>query len=433
MCQIFLLLKKFIIYEKLKISQLPLLTDILFVATLKNYSARCHYYFFLNLILIFIPMALEPQAQLRKFLEKSQKILILIPENPETDAIGSSWALYYFLKKINLQPAIAFSGKIPEKFGFLPVPEKFFSEISGARDFVLSFDTTRNKIIRVRQKEEDDRYNIFVTPKKGSIDPRDFSFILAKFNYDLVVTIDCSDLEKLGSIYIKNTDLFFEVPVANIDYHSENDNFGQINLVDITASSSAEILFELFQNINPEMIDQNISTCLFTGLIGATESFQKKNTTPKALSFAAQLMEKKANQSEIVRWLYKTQPLRILKLWGRAMAKINWEEEIQLVWSAISVEDLVQSRGTISDLPIVLEKIQESYSEGKFFMTIYNDTPQSSVALIKTKASKLAQKIYPFLNGNFQNGILEIKIEEEKNLEKTGLALTRKIQKLLSQ
>jgi len=65
-------------------------------------------------------------------------------------------------------------------------------------------------------------------------------------------------------------------------------------------------------------------------------------------------------------------------------------------------------------------------------MTIYNDTPQSSVALIKTKSSKLAQKIYPFLNGNFQNGILEIKIEEEKNLEKTGLALTRKIQKLLS-
>lgn len=377
-------------------------------------------------------MSLEPQAQLQKFLEKSHHILILIPENPETDAIGSSWALYYFLKKINLQPAIAFSGKIPEKFGFLPSPEKFFPEISGARDFVLSFDTSRNKIIRVKQKEEDGRYNIFVTPEKGSIDPRDFSFILAKFNYDLVVTIDCSDLEKLGSLYIKNTDLFFEVPIANIDYHSENDNFGQINLVDITASSSAEILFDLFKNINPEIVDQNISTCLFTGLIGATESFQKKNTTPKALSVAAQLMEKKANQTEIVRWLYKTQPLRILKLWGRAMSKINWEENIQLIWSAISVEDLVQSRGTIADLPIVLEKIQESYSEGKIFMTIYNDTPQSTIALIKIPSSKLAQKIYPFLNGTIQNGIIEIKIEEEKDLEKTGNALVKKIKTLLS-
>ena len=45
-------------------------------------------------------MSLEPQEQFKTFLEKSQEVLILIPENPSGDAVGSAWALYFFLKKI---------------------------------------------------------------------------------------------------------------------------------------------------------------------------------------------------------------------------------------------------------------------------------------------------------------------------------------------
>ena len=44
-------------------------------------------------------MVLEPQEQFKKFLAESKDILILIPENPSADAVGASWALYYFLEK----------------------------------------------------------------------------------------------------------------------------------------------------------------------------------------------------------------------------------------------------------------------------------------------------------------------------------------------
>ncbi len=375
-------------------------------------------------------MSLSPQEQLQNFLEKSQEILILIPENPSADAIGSAWALYWFLKKQATSTTVAFTHKIPTKFNFLPEPQEQLNKISGARDFVLSFDTSRNKIIQVRQEEKENRFNILVTPEKGAIDPQDFSFILAKFKYDLLIVIDSPDLENLGNLYTQNTDLFFEVPIVNIDSHSNNDNFGQINLVDVTASSSAEIITRFLENLTPKQIDQKIATCLLTGLIGATDSFQKKNTTPKALATSAILMDYQANQQEIIRWLYKTQPLHILKLWGRAMAKINWDFPSRLVWSTLDVEDFVQSRSKSSDLPLILEKLAENYSEGRIFMLLYNDTPQTTIAIIKTTTSEEKNKISTHLETTFKQELLEIKLAQP-NLIEAGKFLAQKLKNIL--
>lgn len=354
-------------------------------------------------------MSLEPKQQFKEFLEKSKNILIVIPENPSGDAVGSTWALYYFLEKTGKAPSIAFSNNLSAKYNFLPKPERVATEISSARDFILSFDTSRNKISNVHCEEKEGKYEIFITPEKGSVDPRDFSFIPAQFKYDLVIVLDSPDLEKLGKIYENNADLFFEVPVVNIDWRSENDNFGKVNLIGTTSSSCAEILYYLMEEIAPEMLDEKICQCLLTGIISATDSFQKKNTTPKSFLTAAILMDKGANQQEIVRWLYKTQPLNILKLWGRVMSKVKWDENLKLIWSEITVEDFIQSRTAPENLPVILEKLQDNFSEGKFFMALYNDTISSCIAVIKSNPEDLA-KIQIALDGQRKTGIVEAKM-----------------------
>ena len=222
-------------------------------------------------------MSLAPLEQFKTFLEKSQEVLILIPENPSGDAVGSAWALAFFLEQKNINATVAFSNNLSSKYAFLPRPKTVIGEISGARDFVLSFNTHKNKIVDLKTEKTDDKFVIYLTPEKGSIDPRDFSFILAKFKYDLIVIFDCTDLERLGKIYEFNPELFFEVPIVNIDHHGSNENFGQINLVDITASSSSEILSDFLERNYPGFSDKTISECLLTGIIAATESFQKKD------------------------------------------------------------------------------------------------------------------------------------------------------------
>ena len=330
-------------------------------------------------------MSLKPFEQLEKAIAKSKDILILLPQNPSGDAIGAGWAFYLFLKDIKKEATIAVNDPFNniDKFSFLPKPSKITGTISGARDFILSFNTEHNKIIDVKTERKENEIRIHITPEHGAIDPRDFSFIPAKFKYDLVIALDSPDKETLGKIYEENPDIFYEVPVINMDHHNSNDNFGQINLVDITASSTSEIIFSTLQKISPNSLSENISTCLLAGIISSTESFQNRNTTPKSLQISASLMDKGADQQEIIRHLYKTQPLRLLKLWGRVMAHLKWDENLKLAWSLVSIEDFVQSRSKPEDIPLILKKIQDNYSSGKIFLVLYNDTPQSVKGIIK--------------------------------------------------
>jgi len=375
-------------------------------------------------------MSFEPQEQLKSFLEKSREVLIVLPENPSGDAVASACAFYFFLQNIGLSGTMAMAQSIPEKLKFLKHPERIVSEISGARDFVLSFGTRNNNIIDVRTERKENAFNIFVTPEHGIIDPKDFSFILAKFKYDLIVVIDSPDLEKLGTVFEKNSDLFFEVPVVNIDHESDNDNFGQINLVDVTASSCSEIIYGLLKGINPEALDLTIVQSLLTGIISATDSFQKKNTTPKSFLVAAELMEKGADQQEIIRWLYKTQPLRLLKLWGRIMAKINWEEPARLAWAVVCVEDFVQSRSNPADLPQILERFQENYSEGKIFMLVYNDTPATSIALVHISDKEELSRLNKELGGRIASSQHLEMAFQKSNLDEVGELLAARIMQL---
>ena len=320
-------------------------------------------------------MSLTPVQQFQELLKKTAAPLILIPAYPSRDALASSFALAIFLKNAGKPVTLAGEHLNTDKevLDFLTQPENTIASISGARDFVLSFNTTRNKILNVRTEKAAEELRIYLTPENGSIDPRDFSFIPAQFKFDLVIVIGSPDKESLGKIYEENPDIFYEVPLVNIDNHSENELFGQVNLVDITASSNAEILSDVIEKAAANLSTESVNEALLTGIIAATESFQNRNTTPKALKLASRLMDSGADQQKIIRALYKTGPLHLLKLWGRVMAQMKWDDKLKLVWASVSIEDLVQARARVEDLPQVLEKIKTNYSSAHLFLLLYSE------------------------------------------------------------
>ena len=74
----------------------------------------------------------------------------------------------------------------------------------------------------------------------------------------------------------------------------------------MTAASTAEILVGIIEALGQNLLDDDVATCLLTGMIADTGSFQHPNTTPKALTVAAQMVGFGARQQEIIKHLFKT-------------------------------------------------------------------------------------------------------------------------------
>lgn len=382
-------------------------------------------------------MSFSPVQQFQELLKKTVAPIILLPAYPSRDTLASAFALAFSFKQMGKEAHIAGENILKDKelVSFLGEPENLLPTITGARDFVLSFNTERNKITNVRSETIDNELRIYLTPERGSIDPRDFSFIPAQFKFDLAIIIGASDKESLGKIYEDNPDIFYEIPIINIDNHPDNELYGQINLVDITASSNAEILSETFEKTFPNVLDERVSESLLTGIIAATESFQKKNTTPQALQIASRLMDHGADQQKIVRSLYKTQPLHLLKLWGRVMAQAKWNEELKLIWALVSLEDLIQSRARVEDLPAVLEKIHSNYSSANYFMILSPETNSQIGGIIKsTSADNLSRISERIGHGEIQGDIFRFSLSANSldEAEEHVIALLQKTTPLVS-
>lgn len=358
-------------------------------------------------------------------LDKSKEILLVVPPNPTDDILSSAIAFHHYLKKHEKKVCFFHSQDIPKKLCFLEKPNGLEKTLDSSRDFVLLFKTKYNKILNVKSKESGDHLEVRITTEKGSISPRDFSFMPADFKYDLLVTFGTPSLESLGEIYLENTDLFFEVPKMNIDNSSLNENYGQVNLIDLTASSVAEICTNLISEHGEEKFDKNIAQSLLTGIISATESFQMATTTPRAMIAAARLMKYKADQSTVIRYLYKTKSFSFLKLWGRVMAHLNWDKETKIAWASIDAEDFKESGASHEDIPYILEEIQKNFFEGQVFGIFYNESNTNvSVQLYFADILKAKQvsKLYKLATENNMVN-LEFKNKTVTEVEKELLAI----------
>ncbi len=344
-------------------------------------------------------MSLTPSEQFSELARKSENPIILLPSYPSKETLASAFALAGFLSKLGKSVTLA-GDELSSRVGDLPFLElegSILDSLSGTHDFVLAFNTKYNKILSIRSEQEGEEFRISLTPEKGSIDPRDFSFIPAQFKYDVAFVVGAPDKESLGKLYEDHPDIFYEIPIVNIDNKPENENFGQLNMVDLTASCVGDILFETFSAIDAKAIDERVAEALLTAIIAATDSFQRKNTTPKALQTASKLIELGADREKIVLSLYKTQPLHLLKLWGRLMSNLKWEESLRLAYVSASIEDFVQSRSDIRDIPAVLDKIRGNLSSGAFFVVLSPETDGTSRAILKAsnngKVISLAESI----------------------------------------
>lgn len=351
----------------------------------------------------FRSMELTPKQQALELINKAKHIL-LAPGRPDGDAIGSAIALHLVLGKLGKKVETVVLEPIPEKFGFLSTIRDFQSEFKGSRDFIISLDCARASADKLAYNFNDNQLNIVVTPKTGSFKPQDVSFSEGKFPFDVVITLDAADLDQLGQFYEENPKLFQSVPVLNVDHHASNDYFGTVNLVDLTATSTAEILVGLIEALGPSLIDEETATALLTGIINDTGSFQHSNTTPKSLTVAAQMVGFGARQQEIIKYLFKTKQLSTLKLWGKILSSIQYDAGTKLAWGLATLKDFEETQASGEQVSGVIDELMTSVPEADVVVLLSEREPGTVSGSVRTKPGVDAADIAKLFGGGGHHG-----------------------------
>lgn len=222
-------------------------------------------------------------------IKDSKQILINCHRSPDPDSIGSALAVYMALKQLGTEASIICPDNIPSDSKFLPFSEKI---------------------------------------QKISFEKFDFS------KSDLFLILDSGSFNMVtGNPKIKMPN----IPTIVIDHHRTNTNFGEINLVDAKISSTAELLYKVFQDWDIRL-DKDLATALMTGILGDTGVFKYSGVGSQTLDVAKDLMKLGADKDDIVLHIFRSINFKKVKFWGEIIRRMEVDEEHHFVWSAVPYE-----------------------------------------------------------------------------------------------
>jgi bifunctional oligoribonuclease and PAP phosphatase NrnA len=229
------------------------------------------------------------------------RFLIVTHENPDGDALGSILAMKLALDVLGKDSIMYLYGDapLPAEYSFMPLDE-----------------------LR-RELPEDWRERV-------------------------LIAVDCANESRLGP----DPEPLAGAPlVIDIDHHHDNSRFGTINLIVPNASSTGEVLRDLFAELGIELTPE-LAEALYIALVTDTGRFQYSNTTAKSLRLAAELVEAGADLHRIFQGVYETVQFAKLKLLARALERAQIYDGGRLVVSYLL-------RSDFADIGAA-----EAYSEG---------------------------------------------------------------------
>jgi phosphoesterase RecJ-like protein len=164
----------------------------------------------------------------------------------------------------------------------------------------------------------------------------------------VLLAVDCANESRLAN----GPPLLEQAPlVVDVDHHHDNSRFGAVNLVVPDASSTAEVLRDVFRELDVR-ITPEIAEALYIALVTDTGRFQYANTTPKALRLAAELVECGADVHKVFQGVYESVQFAKLKLLARALERAQVYNGGRIVVSYLLRDDF----GAVG--------AEEPYSEG---------------------------------------------------------------------
>lgn len=310
--------------------------------------------------------------QIKQEIENCRHVLIVFNNHENTDATASALALFSFLEKNNKSVDIACPNFLLSKnLAFLTGLKNIKTELEHLQKLIIKVDVSHAKIESLSYDIKDNWLSIYLTPKNGLLTKDEIRTAQSAYKYDLIITLGTSELETLGPMFLNNTDLFYRTNIINIDYNPNNERYGQINFIDLNATSVSEMVYRLAKQFWTTQLEETNATALLTGMIAATHSFKTTNVTPLTLQAASELINHGANREKIIQNLYRTRSLSTLKLWGAALSKIKIDQNKHFAWTSITKEDFIKCAANEEDLRDIISELIGNSPEIDLVLLLY--------------------------------------------------------------
>lgn len=226
----------------------------------------------------------------KRFIDGKNRLLLATHTKTDGDDCGSMLAMTFALESMGKKITAVAEGGVPPSLQFLPGQTKVLNDVPG--------------------------------PVNAE-------------SYDGIILFGCGKKSRAGLNKIVDSDL----PMLNIDHHPDNQRFGQVNLVDPSKSSVAELIYDFLKWLGLEF-NSDIAKCLLTGMFTDTGSFMHSNTQASTLIAAGELMKYGARIDKIYDETFQNKDLPTLKAWARAVENTRLIQNNKVAISVITQKDL---------------------------------------------------------------------------------------------
>ncbi len=243
-------------------------------------------------------MSIQDITNIKELLSAPKRIVIVPHKNPDGDAIGSSLGLYHYLIRQNHQVIIIAPNDYPDFLKWLP-----------SEKTIMKFESQREESKTIIDKAE------------------------------VIFTLDFNALHRTGEM---------ETPLQHskavkimIDHHQQPDVYAKFMYSDTSMSSTCEMIYNFIDMLgDTKLVDTDIATCLYSGIMTDTGSFRFSSTTSKTHHVIADLLDKGANNALIHNSIYDTNSPERMQLLGCALKNLKIIPEFRTAYITLSQEEL---------------------------------------------------------------------------------------------
>ena len=234
----------------------------------------------------------------KELLQSSNNVVITCHKGPDGDAIGSSLALYLYLKKHHKNVNVIVPDDFPYFLKWLPKNED-----------ILSYDT---------KKEEADK-------------------LISEA--DLIFSLDYNSLNRTGEmakiLSASKADFIM------IDHHQQPDDYAKVTYSDTSICSTCQMVYHFIEALDDiNMIDADIANCIYTGIMTDTGSFRFRSTTSTTHRVIANLIDLGIDNAKIHQNVYDSNSYNRLQLLGKSLTNLKVIPELNTAYISLSASEL---------------------------------------------------------------------------------------------